>query len=156
MCACNPCIRTPYCGKPGCTQPVQEAQDMPLKPKINTMLCVTLDVPRDIFASVHAKLHGMGYQHMVPDMIDLSGVVMVPKEAEDWHLNPSGSVAVGNVFFYPITKDTPRKKCILLGPGNTATMGIYDGDPQWKGWFPCPDIPDEMKEDPAVMPAGHT
>lgn len=56
------------------------------------------------------------------------------------HPNRDNTVTVGRFKFLPITNKTPKgSKLILQGPGDCMTIGTYDGDPQWKGWFPAPD-----------------
>jgi hypothetical protein len=60
--------------------------------------------------------------------------------SEGYHLNSTREVAVSDdVYFFDIDADTPRGvKLLLLGPGDVATIAIYDGDKQWQGWFPIP------------------
>lgn len=60
-----------------------------------------------------------------------------PKET--FHLNRSRSVAVGNEKFIKDFTNCPRGvKLQLLNPGGVAVYGIYDGNPQWTGWYPVP------------------
>lgn len=56
-------------------------------------------------------------------------------------------VAVDQSYdFMPIDENTPRGvKVQLLGQGNVAVYGVYDGNKFWKGWAPCPNIPKELK-----------
>lgn len=60
-----------------------------------------------------------------------------------YHLNSSGSVAVGSERF--IRMDDPVNPCPrgvkvqLLNPGGVAIYGNWDGhDKQWLGWYPIP------------------
>lgn len=56
-----------------------------------------------------------------------------------FHLNNTGEAAVADDTYYFDMTTCPRNvKVLLLGPGNVATLGVYTGDTQWKGWFPLP------------------
>jgi hypothetical protein len=60
-----------------------------------------------------------------------------------YHLNGSGSVAVGTERFIRDFTMCPRGvKVQLLNPGGVALYGVYDGDPQWQGWYPVPGAPE--------------
>lgn len=65
-------------------------------------------------------------------------VVSIPDEVP-YHMNRSGNVAVSDDTYYNPMSTCPRNaKVLLLGPHGVATLGVYDGDPQWRGWFPLP------------------
>lgn len=68
--------------------------------------------------------------------------ILREKPEEPYHLNSSRSVVVGNERFISDFTNCPRgAKVQLLGPGCVAVYGIYDGDPQWRGWYPVPGMP---------------
>lgn len=58
---------------------------------------------------------------------------------QQFHLNGDRSVAVGEHEFYQMSSCPRGVKVLLLGPGDVATLGTFDGrDQQWQGWFPVP------------------
>ena len=76
----------------------------------------------------------------VADSEELKALKARPEEP--YHLNSSRSVVVGNERFISDFTNCPRgAKVQLLGPGCVAVYGIYDGDPQWRGWYPVPGMP---------------
>jgi hypothetical protein len=112
----------------------------------STYTVATMEVPPEVFTLIATKLKDAGYGHAFMDekMVDLSGVALVPSEdAEPWRLSKDGEALVGRHLFKPIAGSglTKGKKCLLLGPGRTASLGIYDGDAQWTHYFELPDVP---------------
>ena len=47
--------------------------------------------------------------------------------------------------FLPIETAPRRKKCIFLTRYNRAVIGEWYEESEFKGWFPMPDIPEDMK-----------
>lgn len=110
-----------------------------------TYTVATLDVPPTYFDFIAQKLKEAGYGHafMEEHLIDMSGVALTPNPdipESAWRLSKDNAAAVSCIKFMPITDHTPRVKCILQGPYNMPVIANYDGDPQWKGWYPLPDI----------------
>jgi hypothetical protein len=105
----------------------------------------TLEVPQAFFEFIATKLIDAGYGHafMDPETIDMSGVALVPNpnlpEAE-WRPSKDSKAMVSKYKFLPPAPEHKGMKCILQGPGDVPTIAIYDGDPQWKGVFPLPDL----------------
>lgn len=58
-------------------------------------------------------------------------------------INNAGTVAVSQeVFWIPVTKDTPRGvKLQLLGAGGVAVYSAYHGEPFWTHWQALPKVP---------------
>lgn len=70
--------------------------------------------------------------------INAQGVLPAQIETS-YHMDSSEEVAVADDLFYNPMDTCPRgAKVLLLGQYGVATLGIYNGDPQWKGWFPLP------------------
>lgn len=82
--------------------------------------------------------HGTAEAVCMVTQANLEEVIRLLEGTQSYHMSKDGTVVVGEYEFFEITSDTPRGVAILLGPGDSATMGSYDGDPQWKGWFPIP------------------
>lgn len=60
-------------------------------------------------------------------------------DAVEFHPSREGDAAVADGLYYNPMETCPKGvKVLLLGPYGVATLGNYDGDPQWKGWFPLP------------------
>lgn len=84
--------------------------------------------PRDV-------LPASGDIVVLPQGVGISDVVQEPA----YHANRNADVAVADYVYYFAMATCPRGvKVLLLGPHGVATLGLYDGDPQWRGWFPMP------------------
>ena len=62
-------------------------------------------------------------------------------------LNSNHTVAVAtDVFWQPMSTCPLHVKVLLLGIGDVATLGTYEGKNKfWRGWSPMPKKPDWMK-----------
>lgn len=64
-------------------------------------------------------------------------------------VNTSRNAVVSTVYeFAPITSETPRNSwCLLLTTHNKCVEGMLQPgeNPGYKGWFPYPGVPKEMK-----------
>ena len=64
-------------------------------------------------------------------------------EHEAYHVNNDKSAAVATDYYYnhDMSKCPVGVKLLLLNPGNSMTVGQYNGrDTFWKGWAPCPKV----------------
>jgi len=62
-------------------------------------------------------------------------------------LNTDRTVAVAtDVYWLPMDTCPKNVKVLLLGIGDSATIGSFDGRNRfWKGWSPIPKKPDWMR-----------
>lgn len=112
-----------------------------------TYTVATLGVPKILYEHIAGRLRASSYGHAfgVGDMIDMSGIALeVDPDAklEDWHMNTKYNVAVSDVQYWQPMSTCPRGAGVqLLNGYGVPTYGTYDGDPQWVGWAPKPQIP---------------
>lgn len=64
----------------------------------------------------------------------------------DARINREGVAVDPGYYFQTMATCPANTKVQLLGPGNVAVYGKWNGrDAYWKGWAPCPKIPEHMK-----------
>ncbi len=111
-------------------------------------ICVCEDIT-PLSAELAASLEDFRRRHYMywADPKDNDLVYQAVKNLEAppqlFHLNSTGSVAVGNEHFLrmndPVNPCPRGVKVQLLNRGGVAVYGVWDGrDTQWRGWYPIP------------------
>ena len=110
-------------------------------------------LPSYVFYSIkNALLGGTHHLHLLDynsknlPCVDLKDLSLPRGEGASFHINASKTVAVGNHEWLDMDSCPRGVKVLLLGLGNSATVGSWNGkEVFWKGWYPIPKIPASMK-----------
>ena len=108
---------------------------------------VTLQVPQAMFDFIAQHIREAGYHQAILEdsLLDMRGLALSPDPLPaiadvEWRTSKDRKAMVGSQKFMRPQPEHRNLKCLLQGPGNVPVIGIYDGNPCWKGVYPMPDI----------------